>query len=205
MTREEVTDLVRYENLERLPEEAKGILALVGHTGNWELMATSTAFLEHPVPLNIVVKPIKPESLNRWINNVRSQWGNSIHLRKGSSKNLIKLMKQGENLGFILDQNARRKWGIFVDFFGKPACTHHALAQLAALSGHRIFPVLCRRDLDTRKLIVSIGEEVPGPANRSEEEVHRVTQECTKRLEDFIRTYPDQWIWMHRRWNTKQL
>ena len=106
-------------------------------------------------------------------------------------------------MAFILDQNAKKNWGIFVDFFGKPACTSHGLAQMAALSGHKIFPVTCRRERDTRNLIVEIGEEIPGPTDRSEEEVHRVTQECTRYLERFIREHPEQWIWMHRRWKTK--
>lgn len=203
MKREEVLDLIRYEGREKLPPADQGFIALVGHTGNWELMAAATGFLDPPVPLHMVVKSIKPAALNDWITRVRSMWGNTIHDRRGSSKQLLKLLKNNENLAFILDQNAKRNWGVFVDFFGKPACTSHGLAQLAALSGHPVFPVLCRREPDTRRLVVTVGDEIRGPENRSEEEVHRVTQDCTRSLEDFIRAYPDQWIWMHRRWRTQ--
>lgn len=204
MSPSEVRELIEYQGVERLPREG-GFIGLVGHTGNWELMATAAAFLEPPLHLNLLVKPIKPESLNEWVNRARSCWGNTIHDRRGSSKNILKLLKRGENLGFILDQNARRHWGIFVDFFGKPACTYAALGNLAALTQKPIYPVFCQRDPESRKLTVSIGEEISGPADRSDQEVHRVTQLCTERLESFIRDYPDQWIWMHRRWKTKQL
>lgn len=204
MKKEEVQELIEYHGREKIPED-EGFIALVAHTGNWELMAAATAFLDPPMHLNLLVKPIKPQSLNDWITRTRSCWGNTIHNRDGASRNVVKLLKRGENLGFILDQNARRHWGIFVDFFGKPACTYAALGQLAALTGRPIFPVLCRRDPETRKLIITVGEEVPGPKDRSEEELRRVTQTCTRRLEDFIRAYPDQWIWMHRRWKTRPL
>jgi KDO2-lipid IV(A) lauroyltransferase len=204
MSEQEVNDLIRYEGEERLPEGRSGFIAVVGHTGNWELMAAATAFLDPPVHLNLLVKPIKPEVLNAWINRTRSIWGNTILDRRKASSKVFRLLKRGENLAFVLDQNARRHWGIFVEFFGKPACTYVAMGQLAARSGSRIFPVLCRRDPETRKLIVTVGEEVPPPEDRSDEEIRRVTEECTQRLEAFIRAYPDQWIWMHRRWKTRQ-
>jgi KDO2-lipid IV(A) lauroyltransferase len=205
MSADEVRGLIEYEGTGRLPTDEKGFIAMVGHTGNWELMAAGTGFLDPPVHLNLLVKPIKPDSLNDWINKVRSCSGNTVHDRRGASKEIFRVLKRGENLAFVLDQNARRHWGMFVEFFGKPACTYAALAQLAARSGSPVFPVLCRRDPETRKLRVSIGQEVPGPRDRSEEELRRVTQECTYRLEEFIRAYPDQWIWMHRRWKTKAL
>lgn len=205
MDKDQVHDLISFERTEQFPEPEKGFIALVGHTGNWELAAASTPLLDPAIYVNLVVKPLKPASFYDWVNQVRAKWGTTIHDRRESPKKLLKLMKQGENIVFVLDQNARRHRGIFVDFFGRPACTYDTLAQFAALSGHPILPVLCRRDPETRKLIVTVGEEVPGPVDRSEEEVRRVTQACTKRLEDFIRRYPDQWIWMHRRWKTKQL
>jgi KDO2-lipid IV(A) lauroyltransferase len=155
------------------------------------------------IELHIVVKSLKPESLNRWITDTRSRWGTRVHDRRGSVRNLIEALKEGNPIGFIIDQNAKRNWGVFVDFFGRPACTTDGLAQLAAIGGKPIFPVFCRRDPVTRSLIAEIGEEIVGPSDRSPEEIERVTAECTRKLEDFIRKYPDQWIWMHRRWRTR--
>jgi KDO2-lipid IV(A) lauroyltransferase len=114
------------------------------------------------------------------------------------------VVKKNEPLGFMLDQNMKKNWGVFVDFFGKPASTSDGLAQLSAMSGYHIHPILCRRDPQTRKLIAEVGEQIPGPKDRSDEEILRVTAECTHKIEEFIRSYPDQWIWMHRRWKTQQ-
>ena len=204
MKKHEVEGLIRYEGAEKLPKD-QGVLFLVGHTGNWELMATACPLLNPGLDFILVVKAIKPTSLNTWINTVRAQWGNRILDRRGSSKEILRVLKKGGSLAFVLDQNTKRNWGVFVDFFGKPACTSDGLAQMAALSGHQIFPVLCRRDPESRKLIVEVGDEIPGPKDRSEEEVYRVTQDCTKVMEQFVRRYPDQWIWMHRRWKTQPL
>jgi len=205
MSEEEVNDLISYQGLEKLPNKSGGFIVAVGHTGNWELMAAASAQLDPSILLNVLVKPIKPDSLNRWINRTRATWGNKVLDRRGASREVLRTLKRGENLVFVLDQNARRHWGVFVEFFDKPACTYSALGQLASLSGKPIFPVFCRRDPETRKCLVTIGDEIPGPADRSDEEILKVTQACTKRIEDFVREHPDQWIWMHRRWKTKQL
>jgi KDO2-lipid IV(A) lauroyltransferase len=193
---------IRFEGDERLSAVDHAYIAAVGHTGNWEWMAASATAIMG-CTLHIVVKYLKPESLNDWITSARSRWGTRVHDRRGSSRELVKVVKTGDPIGFIIDQNTQRNRGVFVDFFGQPACTTDGLAQLAAIGQKPIFPVFCRRDPESRSLIVEIGEEIPGPKDRSPEEIHRVTAECTRRLEEFIRKYPDQWIWMHRRWRTR--
>ncbi len=198
---EELRSRIRFEGLERMPPAGQGCIALLAHTGNWEMQLVASC-LHLPQRLNVVVKALKPESLNRWITGVRSRLGARIHDRRGSVRELIRVLRDGENLAFMLDQNAKRNWGIFVDFFGKPACTSDGLAQLAALTGAPILPVLCRR-LEDHSLLVEVGEAIPGPTNRGEPEIHRVTAACTRVIEDFIRAHPDQWIWMHRRWRTQ--
>ncbi|MDA3874653.1 MAG: lysophospholipid acyltransferase family protein [Kiritimatiellae bacterium] len=200
----EVRSRIRYLGTEMLPEKGTGFFALVAHTGSWELMATATPLLGLG-PLHVVVKTLKPSGLNTWLCKARTRWGNKIHDRRGASRELLKVLKTQEPMAFILDQNAKRNWGVFVDFFGKPACTTDGLAQLAAISGYPIFPVFCRRNREDRTLVVEVGEEIPGPADRSPEEIHRVTTACTAAIEDFVRENPEQWIWMHRRWRTQPL
>lgn len=204
MSESEVTRHLVFRNIERFPEKGTGYIALVAHTGNWELPAAA-ASLYGLDSLHMVVKALKPASLNQWVCKVRSRWGTHIHDRRGSSRDLLKVVKSHEPLVFVLDQNMKRNWGIFVDFFGKPACTTDGLAQLAAISGYPIFPVFCRRNWEDHTLVVEVGEEIPGPSDRSPEEVHRVTAACTAVIEAFIRENPEQWIWMHRRWRTQPL
>lgn len=201
MPEEEVRDLISYHHTEHIPSNHKYI-ALVAHTGNWELLAASTPLFGFG-NLNIVVKTLKPAKMNTWICKTRARWGTRVHDRRGALRELLRVLKTGEPLGFILDQNAKNNWGVFVDFFGKPACTSDGLAQLAAISKYEIHPVFCRRDMKTRKLIVEVGDRIPGPVDRSEAEILRVTAACTKKIEEFVREYPDQWIWMHRRWRTQ--
>ncbi|WFB37923.1 lysophospholipid acyltransferase family protein [Kiritimatiellota bacterium B12222] len=202
MKDQEVRDLISYQNAELVPEDRK-FIALVAHTGNWEILAATTPFFGYG-NMNVVVKSLKPEKFNEWLCKVRSRWGTKYHDRHGSSRSLLRVLKTKEPLGFVLDQNTKVNMGIFVNFFGKPACTSDGLAQLAAISGYTILPVFCRRDTQTLKLIVEVGEAIRGPEDRSESEILRVTQECTDKLETFIRKYPDQWIWMHRRWRTQK-
>lgn len=202
MSDEVALDLISYQNLERLPADHRYI-ALVAHTGNWELMAALTSRIGQG-KMNVVVKMLKPAGLNEFVTTVRTHWGTRVHDKRGSSRNLLRVVKENEPLGFMLDQNMKTNWGVFVNFFGKQACTSDGLAQLAAISGYEIYPILCRRDPTSRKLIAEVGEQIPSPKDRSDAEILRVTAECTSKIEDFIRKYPDQWIWMHRRWRTQK-
>lgn len=201
MREEEVKQHIQFRGLEHVPPEGTPALALVAHTGNWELLAAASP-LFYPNPLHVVVKALKPESLNTWITACRSRWGTEIHDRRGSARDLIKILNRGDILAFILDQNAKRNWGVFVNFFGKPACTSDGLSQLAAMKSLPTYPVFCRR-LPDYSLEVSISPPLPPPADRSPEAIKAHTQKCTLEIERFIRQYPEQWIWMHRRWKTK--
>lgn len=202
MSDDERDEVIEYIGADKINGIEGSYLAAVGHTGNWEwLAAAGTPKLGRT--LNIVVKSLKPESLNTWITDTRSVWGTKVHDRRGSVRDLLKVLKSNDPIGFIIDQNAKRNWGIFVDFFGQPACTTDGLAQLSAISKCPVYPVFCRREQGTHRIIVEVHDPLPAPADRSEASIHELTQAVTKRLEDFIRQYPDQWIWMHRRWKTK--
>lgn len=201
MTEAEVRRHLQFEGLDHVPPIGTPALALVAHTGNWELLAAASP-LFYPNPLHVVVKALKPESLNTWVNRRRSRWGTSIHDRRGSARDLLKILNKGDILAFILDQNAKRNWGIFVDFFGKPACTSDGLSQLAAMKNLNTYPVFCRR-LEDNTLKVTLLPPLPPPPGREPEDILAHTLACTREIETFIRQYPDQWIWMHRRWRTR--
>lgn len=202
MSEAEREQVIQFAGDEPMKQEEGTFLAAVGHTGNWEWLAAA-ATPELGRTLNIVVKSLKPESLNDWITSARSRWGTRVHDRRGSVRELLRVLKSNDPIGFIIDQNAKRNWGIFVEFFGKPACTTDGLAQLAAISQCPVYPVFCRRLPENNSVLVEVGEPLPPPKDRSEEAIRELTQQVTKRLEDFIRMYPDQWIWMHRRWRTQ--
>lgn len=197
----EVKSLVRFEGLENVPPPETPAIGLVAHTGNWELMAASTSFF-FARPLHVVVKALKPPALDQWVNRVRQRWGTTIHDRRGSARELIRILRRGEIVAFVLDQNAKRNWGVFVDFFGEPACTSDGLSQLAALSGAVTCPVFCRR-LEDNTLLATIYPPIPPPPDREPASILAHTALCTEKIEEFVRAHPDQWIWMHRRWRTR--
>ena len=201
MTEEELRGLIRFEGLEHVPPVGTPCIGLVAHTGNWEVMAASTSFFFEN-PHHVVVKALKPPALNEWVNRVRQQWGTTVHDRRGSARELIKVLRRGEILAFVLDQNAKRNWGVFVEFFGEQACTSDGLSQMAALSGANTCPVFCRR-LKDHSLLATVHPPLPPPPDRDPESIRAHTALCTREIEKFVRAHPDQWIWMHRRWRTR--
>ena len=122
--------------------------------------------------------------------------------KKGAGEMMPRIIEQGSVLGFIADQDAGRK-GVFVDFFGRPACTNKGLALIASKTGAPVIPAFIRR-VDRYSHEIVIGDEVPLSATGDKEaDILANTQAYTKAIEDFIRKYPDQWFWMHRRFKTR--
>jgi KDO2-lipid IV(A) lauroyltransferase len=127
-----------------------------------------------------------------------------LHLltAKKSYKECLQRLRRGEILAMIMDQNVRFEEGVFVDFFDKPACTTAGLAILSAQTGSPVVPLFIVRKPDTT-YDMFIGEPIEAPPNRDPDTIRSFTQMYTKVIEDMIRKYPDQWIWIHRRWRTR--
>lgn len=179
----------------------RGLVALVAHVGNFDLMGLWAASI---VPLTIISKEIKNAGLNQFWMEKRASAGLNIVPAHNSYRACLNVIKKGGVLGFILDQNMTRKEGVFVDFFGRPACTTAGLAMLAWHSQAPVLPFFMVRKPDgSHHLLVK--ELIPPPASRDERSLTEATQRYTKVIEDVIRAYPDQWIWMHRRWRTQPL
>ncbi len=179
----------------------RGAVALTAHVGNWDLMGMWAASL---FPLTIISKEIKNESLNRFWMEKRKSAKVKIVPAHNSYRQCLRVLKDNECLGFILDQNMIRREGIFVDFFGRPACTTPGLALLAAHAQSPVVPVFMIREADGRHRM-KILPALPPPPDRKPESLAAATQQYTKIIEDVIRAFPDQWIWMHRRWRTQPL
>ncbi|MBU0677462.1 MAG: lysophospholipid acyltransferase family protein [Verrucomicrobia bacterium] len=188
------------ENLVKALEGGKGVIAVTAHIGNYDLLAMACAAFGHPI--TIISKVIKNEKLNEFWQELRARFGIEILPPKNSYRECRQALKRNRMLGFILDQNMIAKEGIFVDFFGKSACTTPGLAFLAAQAQCPIIPAFMIRKPGGRHEIIMF-EAIEPPDNRDADEIRRVTQECTKVIEDVIRRYPDQWTWIHRRWRTK--
>lgn len=190
-----------YESFERAREKGRGVVLLTAHCGSWEIMAMSQALKGHP--FGVVVRPLDNPYLDRAITAIRSMYGNTMINKRRGMRQVLQTLSEGRAVGILLDQNVTRSEGVFVDFFGRPACTNKGLAALALKTKAPVVPAFIRRTgFDTHEIV--LGDELPlVETGDRDADVMANTQMYTKVIEDFVRKYPDQWFWMHMRWKTR--
>jgi KDO2-lipid IV(A) lauroyltransferase len=202
---EQYMDMPNRAVLEAAVARGKGIVFVTGHVGNWELMALLVARLGAPV--SAVAKRGGDARLMGLIEAWRSEGSVTTLWREDPStaRALLRVFKQNRVLGLLVDQDTSVQ-GIWVPFFGRPAWTPRAPADLALRSGA---PVLVgtshRRGPNPGDGLTFEVTEVAYDANPpdKEAEVHRLTAACQAVLEDAIRRHPTDWVWMHERWKTQ--
>ncbi len=193
-------DVEGKEHLEGALARGKGVLVLTAHVGNWDLLGMIARRFGYP--LTIIAKDIKNSALNAFIIETREKSGVRVVSARRSYRACLSALRKNELVGFVLDQNMIAAEGVFVDFFGRPACTTPGLAFMAAHSGAPVVPVfMIRRPSGGH--VVKILPALDPPPDREEATLRRATQEYTRIIEEIIRRHPEQWIWIHRRWRTK--
>jgi Kdo2-lipid IVA lauroyltransferase/acyltransferase len=205
-TLENVEQVVVYdglENYDRAYARGKGVLFLTAHFGAWELSAFAHSLHGHW--LHVVMRPMDNEYLDRLIQSYRTMHGNKTVGKDDFVRGLLAAMKAGEVVGILMDTNMTPPQGVFVDFFGIPACTASGLARIALRTDAAVVPGFTiwdealgkyRLRFDPAVELVRTGDvEVDIVAN---------TQKFTKVIEDYVRKYPEQWLWVHRRWKTRR-
>jgi len=204
-TRENVSQVVVYdgfENFERALARGKGVLFLTGHLGGWELSAFAHSLYGYP--LHVVMRPLDNVYLDRLTRRYRTMHGNSMIDKDDPVRGLLTAMKHGETAGILMDTNMTPPQGVFVDFFGIPACTAGLLARIALRTDAAVVPGFTIWDPALRKyrLRFDPAVELVRTGNDDADAVAN-TQLFTKVIEDYVRKYPDQWLWVHRRWKTR--
>jgi KDO2-lipid IV(A) lauroyltransferase len=205
ITRENLHEWVELEGIEHYKagiSQGKGLLSIIAHFGNWELMPVIAPFLLKP--LYIVYRPLDSPVLDNMVEHMRTINGNWMIPKGGSGKRIMELLQQNHLIGILSDQNVAAQEGVFVDFFGRPACTGVGLAVLALRSGASILPgFMARQKSGKYKLILKPLVEVSRTGDY-ERDLLENTQRFTKIVEEIVREYPDQWFWIHQRWKTKK-
>lgn len=175
-------------------------LGLSAHLGNWELLALAHRLT--PYSLTVVVRPLDSPALQALAERVRRKTGVEIIAKRRALGAVLSALAAGRIVGILLDQNATRREGVFVPFFGRPASTSRALAVLALRTGAPIVPIFARREPGGRHR-VSVHPVLPVPeTNDPERAVVELTAACARTIEGAIRETPEQWLWMHDRWRT---
>lgn len=175
----------------------KGLLVLTAHINNYELLL---AWAAHRYPLSVITKQIKQPELDNLLVKLRER--NNIRMlpKRGSFRDAVRELKSGRVLGFVLDQNMKKKHGIHVTFFDRPACTTPGLAMMSAHAGVPVLPVCIFREGD--RYTVKSYPLIKPPADRKPETLQAATQEYSNVVESMIREQPEGWIWIHKRWRT---
>ncbi|MGH9828558.1 MAG: lysophospholipid acyltransferase family protein [Blastocatellia bacterium] len=205
LSREKIGRLVFYdglENYERAAKKGRGVLFLTGHFGAWELCAFAHGAFGYK--LNFLVRPLDNPLLERFVNAYRCRSGNSTIDKNNSVREVMKALKRQEAVGFLVDVNTLPDQGVFCDFFGVPACSSSGLAVFALRSGAPVVPGFLLWDPVAGQYRLRFEPEVELTRTGDfKEEVQINTAKFAKIIEDYARRYPDQWLWVHRRWKTR--
>ena len=190
------------ENYERAYAQEKGVLFLTSHFGGWELSAFSHSLHGHW--MHVVVRAMDNLYLDRLIRRYRTMHGNQIVEKDDFVRGLLAAMKAGEVVGILMDTNMTPPQGIFVDFFGIPACTASGLARIALRTDAAVVPAFTIWDAELGKYRLRFDPAVElARTGDLEGDIKANTQRFTSIIEEYVRKYPEQWLWVHRRWKTR--
>jgi KDO2-lipid IV(A) lauroyltransferase len=194
-----INQWIRYEGLEHYLDAKKagrGILFATAHFGNWELSAFAHALMTEP--MHIMIRPLDNPRIDRLVEDRRQLSGNHLIVKWDSARAVLRALHQNEAVGVLIDQNTSLQEGVFVDFFGTPACANTAFAKIAARTGAAVIPGFAVWSESEAKYILKFHPpvEISGDAAEDTRRLHDV-------LERVVREHPGQWLWIHRRWKTR--
>jgi len=184
-------------HFEAADAQGRGMLLLTAHYGNWELLAASHALARFP--LSVVMRPLDSPAFEPILERFRLRSGVELITKRRALTDIVDALRRRRMVGILLDQNASRREGVFVPFFGVPASTSKGMALIALRTGAPVLPVFIRRRPDGRH-VVHAGAPVPVP---SDGDVVAFTRAFNEAIEAAIRRAPEQWFWLHRRWKTR--
>ena len=194
-----VGEWISYEGLENYQaakRKGRGVLIATAHLGNWEFSAFAHALMTEP--MNVMVRPLDNRRVDELVETRRQLSGNKLIFKKDAARAVLKALKLNQPVGILIDQNTTPSEGVFINFFGKAACAGSAFVKLAYHSEAPVIPGFALWDEAKQRYVLRFLPEVhlSGDAAADTQKIHSV-------LEEVIREYPDQWMWIHRRWKTQ--
>jgi KDO2-lipid IV(A) lauroyltransferase len=204
-TLEEASKFIRYDGLENyLAAKAKGtgVFVLTGHLGAWELSSFYHSLVGYP--MSMVIRRLDNPLVDDFVNGIRSLHGNSVIHKDDFARGLLTAMHHGETVGILMDTNMTPPQGVFVPYFGVEACTASGLARVALRSGAAVLPGFLLWEKSEHRYVLRFGPELELiRTGDAAQDVVANTALFTATIEAYVRRYPEQWLWVHRRWKTR--
>jgi KDO2-lipid IV(A) lauroyltransferase len=197
--RRNVAEWIRYEGFEhyeRAKERGNGVLFATAHLGNWELSAFAHALLTEK--MNIVVRPLDNPLIDDLVETRRALSGNTLLSKRDFARSILHALRDNEPVGILVDQNSAGDNAAFVPFFGKQACTNLTFAKLAGRSGAAVIPGFALWSESERRYVLRFYPAIVMTGDAVED-----TARIQGAVEAAIRSCPEQWLWIHRRWKTR--
>jgi KDO2-lipid IV(A) lauroyltransferase len=204
-TPESLREIIECEGLEHLEAaraRGRGVIMFTGHLGAWELSSFALSALGYP--LSFLVRRIDNPLVEQLIDKARTRFGNRSIDKRAAARPMLRTLHAGGTLGILVDLNTQPHEGIFVDFFGIPASTTLGLASMALRTNAAVLPIFVPWDEERQRFLMRI--EPPLEITRTgdeREDARQLTALFTSVIEKYVRRYPEQWLWIHKRWNTR--
>jgi KDO2-lipid IV(A) lauroyltransferase len=203
MSRKEFKSLMIVEGREHLRKSlrlGKGVLLFSAHFGNWEI---ASAFLSQQGKLNVIARFLDNESLEKELSKIRERFGATVIYKHQAARSTLRALQANEMVAILIDQNVIRSQAVFVDFFGKPAATTPSLAAFFLKTQAPLIPVFCF-PASQHKYNLQIHEPLNITLTGDEKtDLLKITQLCTKIIQNQIQKHPEFWFWFHKRWKTR--
>jgi KDO2-lipid IV(A) lauroyltransferase len=175
---------------------------LTGHLGAWELSSFHHSLMGFP--MGMVIRRLDNPLVDEFVNRIRCLHGNKVLHKDDFARGLIAAMRGGETVGILMDTNMTPPQGVFVPFFGRMAATASGIARVASKTGAAVVPGFLLWEEDKGSYVLRFGEQIElERTGDAERDAVANTAKFTSVIESYIRAYPDQWLWMHRRWKTR--
>ena len=204
-TAENTQGWIRTEGLEHYVAaraRGRGVLVLTGHLGAWELSSFYHSLMGYP--MGMVIRHLDNRWLDDFVNGIRCLHGNRVLSKDDFARGLLTAMRAGETVGILMDTNMTPPQGVFVNFFSRSACTASGLARVALKTGAAVLPGFLLWEPAEGRYVLHFGPQlVLARTGNPESDILAATQQCNDVLDAWIRRYPDQWLWIHRRWKTR--
>ena len=198
----EFVEVVGKENFDEAHASGRGIIFFTGHFGSWEVFNLLPPAFGHT--MNILVRRIDNPLVENYVDNLRTRLGCVTLDKMKSARTMFRVLENGEILGILADLNVQEREGVFVNFFGVPASTTTSIAKLALATNAVVLPAFAVWEEDKQKYVVYLEPPVEyEKTENTDEDIENLTQKITGVVEKYVKKYPEQWLWIHKRWNTR--